>query len=931
MVLRRSEHPRAEDDADLWVPEGDGQLVGREGDIRDVTARLGGLGRVTGSLLLLGEPGVGKTALLAAVISRVRRSGVQVVSAAGAEYRSDVSYGALRQLMNSAVDRDRAPVLEGELAVVMGRKEGLPPDHTAVADAVVTVVRQLARTAPTLLVVDDVQWLDPASAVVLSQVARRLAGTGAALLCTARQGSEGFFELGGLPCQEVRPLDDPASEELLVRCFPALAPRVRRRLMAEAQGNPLALLELPVELTGRQQAAAEPLPERLALGRRLQSAFASRVTSLPAPTRYLLLLAALDGSGDLQVVSRAVAGQCGLKHLQPAERAGLVRVDERPSLHFRHPLTQSAVVELTTSDQRRSAHRALARAWAGTPERQAWHLAHAAVGPDEDVAVLLERAAAVIRRRGDGPAAVAALVRAAELSPDGQGRARRLAEAAYTGANITGDLRDVPRLLDDARRAAPGESSVAAAAAGAAYLLNDSGDIDTAHSLLRGAVTVRPGPNDPDDTLLVEAFHTWLLVCFFGGRADLWEDYDAAADFTVEPPLLAITRGTFVDPARATPRDLARLDDAVESLAHETDPLRIVRVATAGAYVDRLGGCAEGLRRVVAGGREGENVTPAIEALFLLGNHAWLTGQWSELHRFAADGLRLCDRYHYPMLAWVGKFLLACAAAASGDHTTARDLTDQMDQWAGPRRADAVRAYAAHAKALSALGRGDFEAAYLHATGIAPAGTFPRYAPHTLWTVMDLVDAAVRTGRRQEALAHVAAAQDAGLQHISPRMRMLVHASAALASESDEHPGFREALSVPEAERWPFDQARIHLSYGERLRRGKASAQAQRHLGAATEIFERLGAAPWADRARQELRASGRPGNAAPGSDVGLLTPQQSTIANLAAAGLSNKQIAERLFLSPRTVSTHLHQLFPKLGVTSRAALRDALQELHRA
>ncbi|MGW1255659.1 helix-turn-helix transcriptional regulator [Streptomyces sp. NPDC002513] len=913
-----------------WLFEGDGPLIGREADLDRIGRFLAGIARAGGPLLLLGEPGVGKTALLAATASRAEDSGMYVLPTAGVEYKARLSYSGLGQLLDAAAEKQPSVVLGDALTVVLGRKDGPAPEHESVAEAVLSLVRRLAVHRPTLLVVDDVQWLDSASAVVLGQVARRLDGSGAGMLCAARPGAESFFDYSGLPVHDVGPLSDPAADDLLVDRFPALALRVRRRLMAEAQGNPLALLELPVALSGSQRAASEALPERLPLSHRLQSAFASRITSLPAATRYVLLLAALDGTGDLRVLRRAVAGRCSLKHLGPAERAQLIRVDEPSGLRFRHSLTRSAVVDLSTSDQRRSAHRALALAWEDVPERRAWHLAQAAHGPDEQVAALVEQVAAVIGRRGDGPAAVAALLRAADLTPEGPERARRLAKAAYTGANITGDLRDVPRLLDDARRAAPGAGSMAAAVAGSAYLLSGCGDIDTAYSLLCGAIALHPEPYDPADTTLFEALHTLMLVCFYGGRPDLWSRFDAAlARYPMAPGLLATSRSTLADPARTSPSDLALLDTAIAGLAHESDPLRIVRVAIAGAYVDRLGGCAEGLRRVVAGGRRGETVTPAIDALFLLGKHAWLTGQWPDLRQAVREGLDLCDQYHYPMLAWPGKFLLACTAAAGGDDAAVRGLTDQMDQWSGPRRADAVRAFAAHAKALSALGRGDFEEAYRHATFIAPAGTLPRFAPHALWTVMDLVDAAVRTGRREQALDHVAAARNAGLDAVSPRLRMLLHASAALAADGERHPGFHDALAVEGAERWPFDLARIHLYCGERLRRGKAPAQARHHLGTAAEIFQRLGAVPWADRANQELRACGAPARAASRPEAAALTPQQRHIASLAAAGLSNKQIAEKLFLSPRTVSTHLYQLFPKLGVTSRAALRDALEQLH--
>jgi DNA-binding CsgD family transcriptional regulator len=903
-----------------------GTLVGRVADLDQVGAFIVGVPRASGPLLLMGDPGAGKSALLAASCCQAEVSGMRVLSAAGVEYRARLRYGGLRQLLAVVAEHQPSIVTGGALAVALGRADGPAPEYESVADDILSLVRRLSRSKPVLLTVDDVQWLDPASAVVLGQVARRLDGTGAGLLGTARPGAESFFDYSDLPVHDVRPLSDTASEELLTRRFPELAPRVRRRLMAQAQGNPLALVELPVPLTDSQRAGSQPLPDRLPLTRRLRSALASRVASLPATTRYLLLLAALDGTGDLQALSRSAAGRCSLKHLAPAEHARLIRVEDPSTVRFAHPLTRSAVAELATSDQRRSAHRALAQAWQHVPERHAWHLACSAGAPDEKTAALLERAAATIGRRGDGQAAVAALLRAADLSPSGPQRARRLAEAAYADANITGDLRDVPRLLDQARRAAPEEGSLALAVAGSAYLLHGSGDIDAACARLGGALAVAPGPFDPADDTLSEALHTLLLACFLGGRPALWSQFDAAAArHPAAPGLLAMTRSTFADPVHATPSDLAALDAAVAGLAHESDPLRIVRVAIAGAYVDRLGGCAEGLHRVAAAGRRGENITLAIHALFLLSINAWHTAQWPELRQLAREGLDLCDQYHYPTLAWTGKFLLACAAAASGDPAEAAGLAGQLDQWAGPRRAGTVRGWAAHAKALSALGRGDFEEAYQQAVLIAPAGTLPACTPHALWTVLDLVDAAVRTGRHLQASDHVAAARNAGLDALSPRLRMLLHAASALAAGDDSHPGFGAALAVEGAERWPFDLARIHLYYGEQLRRGKAPARARHHLALAAETFQQLGAAPWTHRASQELRACGSPPHAARAPEPAVLTPQQKEIALLAAAGLSNKQIGERLYLSPRTVSTHLYQLFPKLGITSRAALRDAM------
>jgi DNA-binding CsgD family transcriptional regulator len=933
------------------VGAADELLFGREDDLGRIDAMLAGVPQCGGVLLLLGEPGVGKSALLATAGRRAAAAGVQVLHTTGMPYKAQPGYSALAQLLRPAPQSRLASASEhdGPLAVVLGGVSSassvssgpgptptstphpIPaPDHDDVARAVLSLFADLSRGRPTLLVVDDLQWLDRASALVLSLVARQLTGTRVGMLCAARPGAESFFDSSGLPTHDLGPLSDTASEALLVHSFPALAARVRLRLMAEAQGNPLALLELPVALTDSQRAASQALPERLPLSRRLQDTFASRVNGLPAATRHLLLIAALEGSGDLQVLRRAAAGRCDLKHLAPAEHAQLIQVDDETGrLRFRHSLTRAAVVEFSSSDQRRNAHRALADAWETAPERQAWHLARAAIAPDERIAVLLEHAATVTGRRGDGPAAVAALLRAADLSPEASARARRLAEAAYLSANLTGDLRGVPRLLEDARRAAPGTDSMATAVAGSAYLLNGSGDLDTAHRLLSGAIALAPEPYERQDTTLVEALHTLLLVCFFGGRAELWTTFDDALGRYTDPPgLLTLLRSTLADPARTAAADLAALDAAVAGLAVEDDPMRIVRIAMAAVYLDRLGGCVQPVERVAHGARTGENILPAINALFLLGTHALHTGQGERLRQVVGEGLALCEEYQCPMLAWPGKFLLAYEAAFRGDFAAAKVLTDQMDQWAGPRRAAGVRAYAAHVRGVVALTQGDFEEAYRQATLVAPAGTLPIFAPHALWVILDLVDAAVRTGRRDEAKAHAAAVQDARLALLSPRLRMLQSAVTALASDDLDHPGLADALAVAEAECWPFAMARIRLYHGERLRRAKAVGQARTYLSTAAYAFDQLGAKPWADRARQELRACGGQSPALSRPSAATLTPQQWEIARLAAAGLSNKQIGEKLFLSPRTVSTHLYQLFPKLGISSRAALRDALEHL---
>lgn len=918
----------------------DALLVGREADLERLGTFLDRLPRAGGSLLLSGAPGVGKTALLAAAAAQARGAGMRVLSTTGVEYRVQAGFGALRQLLASHPGSRSHAARRPELAVVLGLRPGPAPGPDEIAEAVVALVAERSRPEPTLLVVDDAQWLDRSSAAVLGRVVRLLPDRSAGLLCAVRAGEGSVFNRAGLASHKICPLGDAASEELLVRRFPALAPQVRRRLMDDAEGNPLALLELPTTLTDSQRSASQALPGRLPLTRRLESAFAARITGMPAAARHVMLVAALEGSGDLHAVRRAVAARSGLAPLAAAEQAGLVHVDAAAGrLGFGHPLMRSAVVELSTSDQRRAVHRALADAWTDVPEQRTWHLAHAAIGPDEEVAALLEDAAGAGARRGDGPGAVAALLLGADLSPSAGERARLLAKAAYVGATMTG-TRDVPRLLQDAQQLAPHADSLAAAVATAVYLLGGHGDIDTIHRLLVGAVAAQSEPYDSGDATMLDAVSTLIMVCSYGGRAELWAAVDTAlAKFTAAPDCLVLMRAAFGDPVRVSRLDLARLDAAAVASAAAgassassafADLSRSARLGIASVYVDRLDTVEGPVRQIVDRARPGRNTVAAIQAMLVLGHGAWFAGRWDEAERLARGTMELCEEFGYPTLAWPAVFVRACVAGARGDFARVGADADRMERWADSRRALQVRHYASHVRTLAALAEGDFEAAFQFGSTVAPPGTFPPFVRQAAWMVLDLVESAKRTGRREEALSHARAAREAGLAGISPRSAMLVLASEALASEDDTAAEalFRRAAMVAGAERWPFDLARVRLHHGERLRRGKSPSRARVPLTAAKEAFHGLGATPWAARADHELRACGGPGRVLRRSEGSVLTPQQWEIACLAAGGLSNRKIGERLFLSPRTVSSHLYQVFPKLGVTTRAALRDALEPL---
>ena len=315
-----------------------------------------------------------------------------------------------------------------------------------------------------------------------------------------------------------------------------------------------------------------------------------------------------------------------------------------------------------------------------------------------------------------------------------------------------------------------------------------------------------------------------------------------------------------------------------------------------------------------------------MQANVLLGLETYQTGQWDEAWQIAETNADVCASHGYQLLQHQAHTVLAFVAACRGDAETAHAFADKIARWAAPRGVTFMLGCANYAYVLAALARSDFQNAYHLATRISPAGQVPDRDPFAAWVVLDLVEAALRTDRPDDAAAHVHAIKEAGLSALSSRTSLLSTAAMAMTAPDDEaRVLFDQALASEDAERWPFDQARVHLLYGERLRRMRAVSEARIHLGAALDEFRRLGAPTWADRAATELRATGQVRQRPDSRDRPGLTPQELEIARLAAAGLSNKQISERLYMSHRTVGAHLYRIFPKLGVTSRAALSSVL------
>ena len=904
-------------------------LVGRGAEIDVLQSFIVRAGLGGEALVLVGDAGVGKTALLDVAARRAISLGINVARAGGGEFEAEISFSSLHQLLLPLLEgiEELRPRYRDALSVALGLGEGRPPDGLVVSGAALELVRRAGEKQPLLIVLDDVFWLDRRSAEVLGFVSRRLAGSHVGLLAALRTAMEGC----SLPQYRLEPLDWDAADRLVRARFPILGPDMRRRLLAEAAGNPLALLELPAALSGRRPFASPGSTAPLPLNARLGELFASRVEELPPATRRLLLHAVLDGTGELATLQRAT-GDAELRDLGPAEQSRLVHVDpETHKLVFRHPLTRSAVVELSTAQERREAHRALAGVRADEPQRRAWHLAEASVQPDERVAEMLEATARQMLGRGDPVGAVSALRRAAELSPTDVDRGRRLSEAAFVGVNMAGRLGDGEEFVAEALEAEHGPGASLQSATTAAFvLLNGDGDLDTVHRLLVRVIEARGNELDATDEDLAAAVYLLLLVCGFAGRAELWAPYFAILDRLrpVVPEDLLLASRTMPDPVRGAVPMLDRLEQIIAELGDESDSWHLRKVTLAAVFIDRLGGCRQALRRMVKSSRETGAWTLVVSALNFMCLDYFLTGEWDELEELLDECFEICEHAGLRLYVPVLNYDRALLAAARGEDALARELTDAITAWALPRGAHLIAQFASHTRGLAALGRGDFEEAYHHASAVCPPGEFARYTHHALWVCMDLVEAAVRTDRHAEAAAHVAAMQRHGIARISPRIALLAGGSAGLAARHDEaaFAEFERALAILGADRWPFDLARVRLAYGERLRRARSGRGAGAQLAAAVKEFQRLGAIPWARRAAAELRATGQaPAVASTNGSAEPLTPQEHEIASLAAAGLTNKQIGERLYLSHRTVSGHLYRIFPKLGISARAALRDAL------
>jgi DNA-binding CsgD family transcriptional regulator len=886
------------------------------------------------ALVLHGEAGVGKSALLEYLVGQA--SGYGLSRASGVESEMELAYAGLQQLCAPFLDR-----LEGlpgpqrdALSTAFGLRDGEAPDRFIVGLAVLSLLSEVADGQPLLCIVDDAQWLDAASAQALAFVARRLGGESVGLVFAVREPN-GEQHLAGLPELAVGGLDDHDALELLGTVLAGpLDEQVRDRIVAEARGNPLALLELPrIRNTLADLAGGFGLSDGEPLSGRIEQSFTERLARLPPPTRLLMLLAAAEPTGDPVLVWRAAAELgIGPDAAVPATGAGLV--DFGAQVRFGHPLVRSAVKAAAAPDERQRVHRALADATdAGLdPDRRAWHLAHATAGLDEDVAAELERSAGRAQARGGLAAGAAFYERAVELTPDPKRRARRALLAAR-GKHQAGASEAALRLLALAQAGPLDELDQARAQLLQAQItFAMTRGRDAPPQLLEAARRLEPLDSTLARETYLEAFAAAESADRLVRRGDArevaaavlaadWEPSTRACDLLLDG-LALLTREGYVAAAPALKVALRAFRD--EALSAE-EQLRWLWLAcrVARALADDQGWDELTARHLELARRTGAfsllpiALTDRVVVELSSGRFGAATSLAAESDAvLEATGNQVAQRTSIMLANWRGQDAEAVALSEARQQEVLRrgeGLWVVANEWGSAQR-------------YNALGRYDDALAAAQRAAEDPRGLGP-----SIWVLAELIEAAVRSGRVERATGPLTELAEL-TQAAGTDWALGTHARAAamLAEGGPAERLYKEAIERLSRVRTGGFQtlARAHLLYGEWLRRQHRRVDAREQLRIAHAMLSGMGAEAFADRARRELQATGETVRKRTVETLDELTPQEAQVARLAADGQTNPEIGAQLFLSPRTVEWHLSKVFGKLGISSRKELPSALSDI---
>ncbi|MET9476995.1 AAA family ATPase [Streptomyces sp. NPDC002922] len=881
-------------------------LFGRDEQLGVLQELMGRLPDAGGAMTLQGGPGVGKSALLRAAAERARTSGWQMLEVAGRS--DDTPFSGLRALLWPVLGTaDALPAGQGGIlrsAFEFG--SGPPPETSKVALAAFNLLTTRADEQPAVLIADDVQRLDRPTRDVLAFIARRASDNPIVVLVALRSGRN----IPDVPVLDVPVLDEPSARRLLARHAATLPAVVRERILGEALGNPLALVELPAAWCPEGPLGSwAHLPVSSALAR----AFADGLGELPEQARDALLVAAVDHAGDLSEILAAASVLAGrpvaVDVLDSAVAALLIRLD-RTTLCFLHPVIRFAVLEAETPARRQAANAAMAQVLAEDSDRRTWHRAQSVNGPDEEIADELADAHASLLRRHGVVTAIWALERSAQLTADSATRGHRLLCAAEYAYGL-GRTRLTHSLIDEAERQELSDADRAKAAG-----LRDISDADPqpgqARTQVRDITELSEGcPNLALDLLLSAALRAHRT----GADPALRAGIVAAADrltHTNDPRHIAAL--ALAEPVLYGWAVADRLpSNETVWYCPDADGLRLVGMAAhligdPARAVDLLGRARPILREQGRLGLLSETLVTEASDLLLLGD-------WPRAARLAGEARRMLAETRQPAIVAALTSTDAVAAALRGQAERAEELADTVAAW---QRTDLIPTLRL-AHGVARLGEGRYAEAYEELRPLLDQ-------PHEglRWqgfaAVMPFAMAADRGGGRHEAARILGDLEEAARMTPSPLLHVqLPYARAVLAADAEAEELYMVALGQDLA-RWPLVKARTEQAYGQWLRRNRQASRARTMLLTARTAFELIGASDWAGR------NAGRAADNAVPSVTELLSPQETLIAQLAADGLSNREIATRLHLSHRTVAAHLYRAFPKLGISSRSELAPLLK-----
>jgi DNA-binding CsgD family transcriptional regulator len=904
-------------------------LVGRraECDVVDGLLARARAGR-SGTLVVHGEAGIGKSALLEH--ARTAASGFRVEQAVGVESEMEFAFAGLHQLCAPLLDRLGAlpDPQRAALGVALGQRAGDPPDRFLVGLATLSLLAEVAEQGPLLCLVDDAQWLDEASAQTLAFVARRVDAEPVALVFALRDPGRAPA-LTGLPELRLDGLGEADARALLAtEVRTPLDERVRDRVLAEARGNPLALLELPRSAEPAELAGGFGLLDAPGVPRRIEESFLQRSGALPVETQLLLLVAAAEPVGDAALLWRA--GEhlgIGRDALAPAEAAGLLEIDAQ--VRFRHPLVRSAVYRAASPPDRRRAHGALAEAT--DPEtdtdRRAWHRAQAVLGTDETVAAQLRRSAGRARARGGLAAAAAFLERAVELTPEPTRRAHRALAAAYA-KHEAGASEAALELLAVATSAGPldalQDARVELLRAQVAFHLTRGNDVPG--MLLDAAKALAPLDAALSRETYLQALEASIIAGPLArGRGIL--EVAEAAQTAPEPPtpprpvdlLLDGLTTYFTQGYEASLPCLRRTLETFRSQRPRADDGNL-RWLWLGCHVGMALWEDEKIytlaSRYIRLAREAGALATLPFGLNFFATVLAHTGELAQVAELIAEN----DAITQATGAAPQPYAKLMLASWRGRHAETSELCATVVQDATRRGEGTAVTIAEYSLAVLHNGLGSYDAALAAAEQVWESGELV----HSSMALPELVEAAVRAGEPARAAA--------ALERLSSRARasgtqwalgMEARSRALTSTGPAAEASYREAIERLGRCRMAAHRARTHLVYGEWLRREGRRRDAREQLRTAHELLTRMGADGFAARAARELRATGEQPRRRTVQPANQLTAHELHIARLVATGATSKEIGARLFLSPRTIDAHLRNIFRKLGITSRRQLRN--------